>query len=173
MESQLAQHQSQLAEQRERINQTQAMVAKTGVELDGRINSTRDELNRSIGTTHEAVVLLQKRGERNIYEFDLAKSKQFQRVGPLSLSLRRADAKHRNYDLTTMVDDVSVEKKSVNLYEPVWISLSDRPQPIQLVVNRIDKNQVRGYISEPRYRNADLDGAPAPGTPQTPTLKTR
>src|SRR5215469_6822413 len=69
VESQLAKHQSQLAEQRERIDQTQADVRRTGDELDGRISSTRDELNRSISTTHDDVALLQKRGERSIYEF--------------------------------------------------------------------------------------------------------
>jgi hypothetical protein len=173
VESQLAEHQSQLAKQRERIDETQETVQRAGEHLDGKINSTRDELTRSIATTHEEVVLLQKRGERNIYEFDLAKSKQFQRVGPLSLSLRKADPKHRVYDLSVMVNDVNVDKKHVNLFEPVWINLSDRPQPIQLVVNKIDKNQVRGYISEPRYKTVELGGSPAPVPSQPPALKTR
>jgi hypothetical protein len=173
VESQLANHQSQLADQRERIAQTQEDIRRTGDQLDGRINSTRDELNRSITTTHDDVVLLQKRGERSIYDFDLAKSKQFQRIGPLSLSLRKADTKHRSYDLSIMVDDKPVEKQHVNLSEPVWISLADLPQPIELVVNQIDKNRVRGYISAPRYRNADLAGAPASGSVQAPTFKSR
>jgi hypothetical protein len=171
IESQLTQQQSKLAEQGERISQTQEVVQKTGDRLDGKINSTRDELNRSIATTHDDVVQLQKRGEHNIYEFDLTKSKQFQRVGPFSLSLRKADAKHRFYDLTLMVDDTMLDKQHVNLFEPVWINLADRPQPIQLVVNKIDKNRVSGYIREPRYRNVDLAGAP--GTPQSPALKPR
>ena len=173
VQSQLAEHQSQLAEQSQRITQTQEDVRRSGDQLDGKINSTRDELNRSIATTHDDVVLLQKRGERNIYEFDLAKSKQFQRVGPLNLSLRKADTKHRSYDLSLMVDDKPLEKQHVNLFEPVWITLSDLPQPIQLVVNQIDKNRIRGYISEPRYKKADPAGAPAPGTAQAPALKSR
>jgi hypothetical protein len=171
VESQLAQHQSRLAEQGERITQTQEVVQRTGNRLDGKIDSTRDELNRSIATTHDDVVQLQKRGERNIYEFDLSKSKQFQRVGPLSLSLRKADTKHRIYDLSLIVDDTTLDKQHVNLFEPVWINLADRPQPIQLVVNKIDKNRVRGYVSEPRFKNMDLAGAP--GTSQAPALKPR
>ncbi|HKA01562.1 MAG TPA: hypothetical protein VKE70_33850 [Candidatus Solibacter sp.] len=173
MESQLAEHRSQLAAQRDRIAQTQEDVRRTGDQLDGKINSTRDELNQSIARTHEDVLLLQKRGERKIYEFDLAKSKQFQHVGPISVSLRKADTKHRNYDLSLVVDDRPVEKQHVNLLEPVWINLSDLPQPIQLVVNQIDKNRVRGYISEPRYKNADLGGAPPPVPTQAPVLKSR
>jgi len=44
------------------------------------------------------VVALSKRGERNFTEFDIAKSKQFERSGPLSLSLRKADTKHQRFD---------------------------------------------------------------------------
>ncbi len=174
VESRLAEQQSQLAEQRERLTETQDAVKRTGDQLGGRISSTRDELNRSIATNHEEVVALQKRGERNIYEFDLTRSKQFQKVGPLSLSLRKADTKHRNYNLSMMVDDKAVDKEHVNLFEPVWISLPDRAQPVQLVVNQIDKNHVRGYISEPKYRNSELaGGAPAAAAGPAPALKSR
>jgi hypothetical protein len=173
VESQLAEHQSQLAEQRKRIAKTQEDVQRTGDQLDGKIDSTRYQLNQSIATTHEDVLLLQKRGERKIHEFDLAKSKEFQRVGPLSLSLRKADVKHRRYDLSLVVDDKTVEKQRVNLFEPVWITLSGFPQPIQLVVNEIDKNRIRGYVSEPRYRNADLAGVAALTTAQGPGLRSR
>ena len=173
VESRLSEQQSQLVEQRARIAETQESVKRTGDQLDGRINSTRDELNRSIATNHDEVVALQKRGERNIYEFDLTKSKQFQRVGPLSLSLRKADTKHGNYNLTMMVDDKAIDKEHVNLFEPVWISVPDRAQPIQLVVNQIDKNRIRGYISEPKYRSSELAGAPTPAASQAPALKSR
>jgi hypothetical protein len=172
VESQLAEHQSQLKEQRERINETRDAVQATGSQLDGKINTTRDDLNRSIATTHDEVVQLQRRGERNIYEFDLSKSKQFQRVGPLSLSLRKADTKHGSYDMAVVVDDKSMTKEHVNLFEPVWIDLSGKSQPIQVVVNKIDKNRVRGYISEPRYKTTDLAGAPSAGASQ-PALKSR
>jgi hypothetical protein len=173
VESQLAEHRSQLAEQRERISETREAVRTTGNQLDGKINSTREDLNRSIATTHDEVVVLQRRGERNIYEFDLTKSKQFQRVGPLSLSLRKADTKHGVYDMAVVVDDRSLTKEHVNLFEPVWIDVSGRSQPIQVVVNKIDKNRVRGYISEPRYKTADLAGAAAASASQAPALKPR
>ena len=172
VESQLAVHQTQLADHHARIAETQEDVRRTGVQLDNKISSTRDELNRSIDKTSDDVVLLQKRGERSIYEFDLTKSKEFQRVGPLSLSLRRADPKHRSYDLTFMVDDKPVEKQHVNLAEPVWIRLAELPQPIEVVVNQIDKNHVRGYISAPRYKTADLGRVPASG-PVQPAFKSR
>ncbi len=163
---------SQLAHQHDQIAQTQQDLQRTGNDLQGSLNSTRDELNGSIAKTHDDLVALQKRGERNYYEFQLIRSKDFQRVGPLSLSLRKANTKHQFYDLAMIVDDATLQKKHVNLFEPVWINLADRPQPVELVVNRVGKNEISGYVSEPKYKNSDLAAAaPAQATtaPQATT----
>jgi hypothetical protein len=58
---------------------------------------------------------LQKRGERSYFEFALAKSKQFQRVGPLSVSVRMVNLKHKYFDLILTVDDQKIEKTHVTL----------------------------------------------------------
>ncbi len=154
---QISDQQSRLSDHEKEIASTRQDLDKTREDLQGNLNSTRDELNGSIARTHDEVVTLQKRGERNYYEFQLDKSKQFQRVGPLSLSLRKANLKRKSYDLAMMVDDNQLQKKSVNLYEPVWINLADRPQPLELVVNQISKDEIKGYLSEPKYKKAELD----------------
>jgi len=108
------------------------------------------------------MVALAKRGERSYFEFDLTKSKQFQRVGPLTLSLRRTDTKHKNYDVQMMVDDNQLTKKHVNLYEPIWIHTENESQPVQVVVNRVDKNLIHGYVSAPKYKPSELAAIGAP-----------
>lgn len=148
--------QARIDEQQKQLKDTQDQVAKNRTDLEGSLNSTRDELNGSIAKTHEELVVLQKRGERNYFEFDLTKSKQFQRFGPLTLSLRRADTKHMNYDVAMVVDDNQLSKKRVNLYEPIWIHTENESQPVQVVVNKIGKNFVHGYISAPKYRPSEL-----------------
>ncbi len=139
-----------------KLKDTQDQVAKNRTDLEGNLNSTRDELNGSIAKTHEELVALSKRGERSYFEFDLAKSKQFQRVGPLTLSLRKADTKHKNYNLEMVVDDNRLSKKNVNLYEPIWIHTENESQPVQVVVNRVAKNAVHGYVSAPKYKPSEL-----------------
>lgn len=148
--------QAQLEEQKKQLKETQDEVAKNRSELEGNLSSTRDELNGSIAKTHEELVALAKRGERNYFEFNLVKSKQFSRVGPITLSLRRADTKHKSFDLAMVVEDNELSKKKVNLYEPIWIHREGDPQPVQVVINRIEKNQVQGYVSAPKYKNSDL-----------------
>jgi len=154
-----AQLQAQLAEQQKQLKETQDEVAKNRSDLEGTINSTRDDLNGSIAKTHEELVALAKRGERSYFEFELTKSKQFQRVGPITLSLRKSDTKHKSYDLAMIVDDNQLQKKKVNLYEPIWIHTENDSQPVQIVVNRIDKDLVHGYISAPKYKPSELAAA--------------
>jgi hypothetical protein len=148
--------QTQLEEQQKQLKDTQDQVARNRSDLEGSLSSTRDELNGSIAKTHEELVALAKRGERSYFEFDLTKSKQFQRVGPLPLSLRKVDTKHKSYDVELIVDDNQLSKKKVNLYEPIWIHTENESQPVQIVVNRIDKNEVHGYVSAPKYKASEL-----------------
>jgi len=148
--------QSQLADQQKQLKDTQDLVAKNRADLEGNISSTRDELNGSIAKTHEELVVLEKRGERSYTEFDLMKAKQFQRIGPITLSLRKADTKHKNYDIEMIVDDNQMSKKKVNLYEPIWIHTENESQPVQIVVNRIEKNLIHGYVSAPKYKPSEL-----------------
>lgn len=166
------QMQTRLAHQQKQIDATREEASQARQELQANLNSTRDELGGSIARTHEELAMLQKRGERNYYEFQMDKSKQFHAAGPLSLSLRKVNFKQGSYDLVLMVDDRQLEKKRVNLYEPLMFTLADRPQPVELVVNQINKNQVKGYVSEPRYKKSELANAstetkPAANDPKT------
>lgn len=148
--------QAQLDEQQKQLKDTQDAVEKNRSDLESSLNSTRDDLNGSIARSHEELVALEKRGERSYFEFDLSKSKQFSRVGPVTLSLRKADTKHKNYNLAMIVDDDQLQKKNVNLFEPIWIHTENESQPVQIVVNKIGKDSVHGYVSAPKYKPSEL-----------------
>lgn len=152
--------QSQLDEQGRQIESTRNDLAGARTELQG-----------SIARTHDELVVLQKKGERNYYEFDIQKSSQFQRNGPLGIRLRKANTKHQYVDLQLMVDDVDLTKKHVNLCEPVMFYTADGAQPAELVINSITKDHIRGYISEPKYRRTELT-AMSTAAPQNETAPT-
>jgi len=173
----LKQLQSALTDQQKQLKDTQDLVTKNRSDIEGALSSTKDELNGSIAKTHDELVVLQKRGERSYFEFDIPKSKSFQREGPISISLRKADDKHRNYDIAMIVDDNQLTKKKINLYEPVWLHRTDDPQPVQIVVNKISKDRIHGYVSAPKYRNSEIVPAAqnvsekqtTPNSSETPT----
>jgi hypothetical protein len=153
---QMNQLRAQLTDQQKQLKDTRDALDKTRTDLETSLSATRDDLNGSIARTHEELVSLARRGERNYFEFDLTKHAGFERSGPVSVSLRKADTKHQRFDLNLIVDDTQLSKKSVNLYEPIWIHRADDPLPVQIVVNKITKDHVHGYVSSPKYRQSEL-----------------
>lgn len=144
--------------------------------------STRTELNGSIAKTHDELVVLEKKGERSYFEFDLQKSKsglfsfasgctsQFKREGPVSLCLRKADSKHGYADLQLMMDDRNLTQKHINLYQPAMYYQPEMQLPVEIVINQIDKDHIHGYVSAPKYRKSELNVASADsGTLSNPT----
>ncbi|MGA2629012.1 MAG: hypothetical protein ABSG54_02250 [Terriglobia bacterium] len=154
--------QAELDEHQKQIEAGRQDLQNARTDLEGKLGSTRDELGGSIARTHEELVALQKRGEKNYFEFDLTKSKQFSHVGPLSISLRKANTKRQYCDLELIVDDNRISQKHTNLYEPVMLYPSDYAQPVEVVINSIGKGGVRGYVSAPKYRQSQLASGNAP-----------
>ena len=163
--------QAELANQQKSIDSTQQDLAKTRSDLQNSLSSARDELNGSIAKTHDELVALEQKGERNYYEFDVNKSKQFSRVGPINISLRKTNEKHQYCDLNLLVDDKNLSKKHVNLYEPVVFYTDRAGQPVELVINQISKNHMHGYVSAPKYKATDLAASAAarPASNPAPT----
>ena len=137
--------QAQLDEQGKQIDQTRQDLT-----------SSHDELQGSIARTHDELVVLQRKGERNYYEFDLGKSKQFDSKGPVGIRLKKANTKQQFADLELMVEDTRLGQKHVNLYQPVMFYAEDGGRPVELVINKIDKDHIHGYVSSPKYRQAEL-----------------
>jgi len=161
LQSQLDDQQKQIARDQQMIQDTQNSVQQTRTDLESNLESTRDDLNGAIAKNHDEVVALERKGERNYYEFSLTRSKQFQRQGPMGVSLRKSNEKHKYCDLVMIVNDSEVSKKHVNLYEPVLFYPEGYSQPLQLVINNVGKDSVRGYVSEPKYKSTELATARA------------
>jgi hypothetical protein len=144
--------QSQLDAQGKEIDETRSDLANTHTDL----TNTRTELSGSIARTHDELVMLEKKGERNYFEVDISKSKQFKREGPVGISLRKANEKRGYADLMLMVDDRNLQQKHLNLYQPSMFYESDSPQPIEIVINDVTKDHIHGYVSAPKYRRSEL-----------------
>ncbi len=142
---------AELAEHQKALDSTQQNLQKTQAEFQNSLSSTRDELNGSIAKNHSELVELERKGERNYYEFDLFKAKHFQRVGPIAVSLRKTNAKHQFCNLHLLVDDKELIKKHIDLYEPVFFYTDRNGQPLEIVINEISKNHMHGYVSAPKY----------------------
>ncbi|MGA3344730.1 MAG: hypothetical protein ABSC76_07675 [Terracidiphilus sp.] len=113
-----------------------------------------------IARNRDELEVLKHKGDRNYYEFSLAKG-QKKPVGTVSLELKKADAKKNKFTLMVYSDDKQYEKKDRNLNEPLQFYSGKDPQLFEIVVNSVGaKNgQISGYLTTPK-------GAPVPPTVQ-------
>ena len=142
----------------------------------GDLEATKSKLERTSGDmgvmsgliarNHDDVEELKRRGDRNYYEFTVQKAKTAQRVGPVQMTLNKADQKKSKYTMTVLVDDKSIEKKDKTSGEPVqfYVKGAARQSPYEIVVFDVGKNQISGYLSTPK----ELGGSTAPAAAAAP-----
>ena len=115
-------------------------------------NVLSDQIARNSGE----LSALRAKGERDFFEFDLAKGKKddMQRVGDIRLELREADAKKQKYNIVIQVDDKSLEKKDMLANEPQQFLVGRDNLRYEIVVNNVEKDRIRGYLSTPKDKVA-------------------
>jgi hypothetical protein len=114
------------------------------------------ELTDSSAWLPNELTILQSKGEHSYYEFDIDKSKQFQKEGPLGIRLKKANTKQHYADLELMFEDQNLSQKHVNLYQTVMFYGSDSSQFVEVVINNISKDHIHGYVRAPEYRQSGL-----------------
>ena len=103
-----------------------------------------------IARNQEEVEALKRLGERNIFEFNISRSKSMQRVGPIQLQLRKTDQKHFRYTVNVVADDKTIEKKDKTVGEPVQFYVKGARTPFEIVVFDLGKDTATGYLSTPK-----------------------
>ena len=125
------------------------------------LESTRQKLEKTIGDlnlqsglvahTREDLETLKHKGDRNYYEFTLAKnSKRPTPVGTVSLQLRKTDAKHGKFTLDVISDDKTITKKDKTLFEPLQFYSGKDRNLFEIVIFTMEKDKVTGYLSAPK-----------------------
>jgi chromosome segregation ATPase len=112
-------------------------------------NSKKD-LNVLIAHNSTELAELRRRGERDYIEFDLNKNKQFERIGDVLVQLKKTDVKKQKFDVAINADDSSILKKDRTANEPITFLVGRDRLRYELVVNYVDKDRVRGYLSTPK-----------------------
>jgi len=121
------------------------------------LNATREEVansRRELGTliarNSTELSELRRKGERDYIEFDIRKSKEFKRVGDVLIQLKNTDVKRQKYEVVINADDSPIQKKDRTANEPVTFLVGRDRVRYEFVVNYVDKDRIRGYISAPK-----------------------
>jgi len=143
-----------------KINGVSGEVHGVRTDLDATrsdLNATKEELannSRNLGTliarNSTELAELRKRGERDYIEFDIPSSKDFKRIGDVLVQLRKTDPKRQKYDVVINSDDKAILKKDRTANEPVTFLVGHDHVRYELVVNYVEKDKIRGYMSAPK-----------------------
>jgi chromosome segregation ATPase len=135
------------------VASTQSQVEQDGVQLK-KVMGDMGVMSGLIATNGKDLQALRELGERNYFEFDLSKGQLTQKVGDLTISLKKADPKRNRYTVDILADDRHVEKKDRTINEPVQLYVAENRQPYEVVVNQIKKDEVIGYLATPKVKMA-------------------
>ena len=116
------------------------------------LTDVKTTLSAQIARNAGELAELRKKGERDFFEFDLPKPKknEMTRVADIQLQLRKTDPKKAKYDVLIQVDDSKLEKKDRTANEPVQFLVGRDKLRYELVVNFVDKDRIKGYVSAPK-----------------------
>jgi chromosome segregation ATPase len=120
--------------------------------------NSKQELSNQIAHNSSEVAELRRRGERDYFEFDMNKSKDYAHVGDVRLQLRKTDVKKQKFDIVIQADDTSITKKDRTANEPITFLVGSDRLRYELVVNYVDKNRIRGYLSTPKDKTLSAEG---------------
>src|SRR6185503_5100026 len=131
------------------LGMTQAELQKTIADLK-QVTGDLGVQSGYIATNGKELAVLKRLGERNYIEFNRAKAKRPQRVGDISILLKKTDPKRNKYTIEVLADDKITEKKDRTINEPVQFYVAKARQPYEIVVNQVKKDQIVGYLATPK-----------------------
>jgi DNA repair exonuclease SbcCD ATPase subunit len=115
-----------------------------------------------IATNSSEIQTLRDLGDRNVYEFTLAKSDGMRRVANIEVKLDRTDVKGHRFTLRIQAADQLVEKRDRTVNEPVQFYVPGKGRSLyELVINEVGRDTVKGYLATPKAtlaRNGSSDG---------------
>jgi len=151
-----------------RVDTVKTELTDTQAELEravAQLTTVRGDLGVQSGliaTNAGELESLKRLGQRNYYEFDIQKSKDATKVGRIQIRLRDTNDKKGRFTMEVMADDKTIEKKNKTLLEPVQFYVIGSKIPYEIVVNKLEKNRIAGYLATP------LDDAPRRAANDTP-----
>src|ERR1700676_1155665 len=126
-----------------------------GVQTD--LNSTKEDLKMArsemgtlIARNHDEIDQLRRLGEREYVEFHVDGKNKPVKVGNVTVELKNVNEKNNRFTVAMVVEDKKFEKKNRAVNEPIFFYTSGARFPEEMVVNKIGKNTVSGYVSIPK-----------------------
>jgi hypothetical protein len=140
----------------------QVGVVRTDLESTKKdLQMARSEMGTLIAKNHSDIETLRRLGERDYVEFTIAGRNKPQKVGDFTVELRGTDPKKNQCSLAIVIDDKRTEKRNRPVNEPIFFYAHGAHQPMEVVINQVEKSKVTGYLSVPKtaQQNTNASGS--------------
>ena len=127
------------------------------------LKMARSEMGTLIARNHDEIDQLRRLGERDYIEFTIAGKNKPQKVGNLTVELKNTNEKRSQFSVAMTAEDRRLEKKNRSINEPIFFYLSGTKIPEELVINKVSKDTVSGYVSIPKANGQPQAAASSSG----------
>jgi uncharacterized protein (DUF2141 family) len=114
------------------------------------LKMARSEMGTLIARNHDEIDQLRRLGEREYVEFHVDGKNKPVKVGNVTVELKNVNEKNNRFTVAMVVEDKKFEKKNRAVNEPIFFYTSGARFPEEMVINKIGKNTVSGYVSIPK-----------------------
>src|SRR5436309_14309345 len=123
----------------------------------------RSEMGTLIARNHDEIDQLRRLGERDYVEFTIVGRNKPQKVGNVTVELKGVNEKRNQFSAAVSIEDKQFEKKHRAMNEPTFFYLSGKHIPTEIVINKVGRNTVSGYLSIPKANSQTAAAATKSG----------
>ena len=128
-------------------------IAGTQKDLDATkeaLTGAKGELSGAIAKTHDELVALAHRTDRDYFEFHLTNKGARQKLGGVTVQLVKTNTKKNVFSAYLFFDDKRTLRSNESIDQPVFFYVEGAASSLELVVNKLAKNSISGYVSAPK-----------------------
>ena len=129
---------------------TRKDLESTKSEFANALSGTKGELSGAIARTHDELVALAHKTDRDYFEFNIGKRHAQQKVGTVTMELDKTDPKRNVFTVVLLFDDKRTVRKDKAINEPIYFYVQGASSALELVVNKLGKDSIAGYMSTPK-----------------------
>jgi hypothetical protein len=126
------------------------------------LKMAKSEMGTLIARNHDEIDQLRRLGERDYTEFTITGRNRPEKVANVTVELKGVSEKRNLFSLAMTVEDKRFLKKNRAANEPIFFYTSGTHIPEEIVINKIGKNTISGYVSIPKA-NAQVAAATKSG----------
>jgi hypothetical protein len=149
IEQQVGEIDTRLGQANSNISDLREQTTRNRQDLEG-TQANVASLSTSVDANRKEIAGVKHSLDRDYYNFELQKDGGVIKVFSVALSLKKTNFKDQKFTLEILADGKKLRKKGQSINEPIYFYVEGVKKPYEVLVNKVDKKFVVGYLSVPK-----------------------